>query len=130
MKLRLTYLRKNAKLTQKELAEKIGTTASTISKYEQGQLEPSLEMLEKMADLFGVSMDFLLGYREKPTNITVQQSNDADGDHDYLCILNTHGNRERVYIPPEKQDRFRVLVFSAFPELFDGTLSTKSLLSR
>ena len=121
MKLRLAYLRRNAKMSQKDLAEKIGSTASTISKYENGTLEPNLDTLERMADLFGVSMDFLLGYREKPTNITGQQPDDADGDHDYLYILNTHGNRERVYIPPEKQDRFRVLIFSAFPELFDET---------
>lgn len=119
MKLRLTYLRKNAKLTQKELADKLGTTASTISKYEQGQLEPNLDIIEKMADLFGVSIDFLLGYKEKPTNLTGQQPEEPDGNHDYLYILNTSGNRERVYIPPEKQDRFRVLIFSAFPELFD-----------
>ncbi len=59
---RLKYLRNSKKLTQKELAEKLGlNNTSTISKYESGDATPSFEIIDKIADLFGVSVDYLMG---------------------------------------------------------------------
>lgn len=52
--------RMQLKLTQKELAKEIGVEQTTISKYEQGILEPNIEALVKLAKLFGISVDELL----------------------------------------------------------------------
>lgn len=57
---KIKTLRKERKLTQKELAHKIGVTASTITKYEIGQLEPNLEVLNKIADIFNISISDLI----------------------------------------------------------------------
>lgn len=57
---KIKTLRKERKLTQKELAHKIGVTASTITKYEIGQLEPNLEALNKIADIFNISISNLI----------------------------------------------------------------------
>ena len=62
---RLRQLRKEANLTQKDLAAKLGLAFSTISMYERGIREPDFETTEAIADYFNVSMDFLLG---KSTN--------------------------------------------------------------
>ena len=57
---KLKELRKIHGLTQTELGNKIGTTKSTISMYENGLHEPDLETLRKLADIFNVSVDLLL----------------------------------------------------------------------
>lgn len=57
----LKYLRMRDKLSQSELAEKLGVSKSTISMYEVGKREPDFEVLETIADFFNVDMNFLLG---------------------------------------------------------------------
>jgi transcriptional regulator with XRE-family HTH domain len=58
---RLATLRKEAGLTQKELADKLGVSRGTIGMYEIGQRDPDTETLQKLSDIFGVSVDYLLG---------------------------------------------------------------------
>lgn len=62
----LQYLRVNAKLTQSELANKLGLAPSTIGMYETGRREPSFEILELIADYFNVDMNFLIGKQPLP----------------------------------------------------------------
>ena len=52
--------REEKKMTQVEVAEVLGVKPATISKYEAGTLEPNIESLKKLAELFGVSVDELL----------------------------------------------------------------------
>ena len=58
---RLRELRFRYGLTQNELAEIIGIKRNTYSDWETGKTEPSFENLIKLADLFEVSLDCLLG---------------------------------------------------------------------
>lgn len=58
---RLKTLRKEKKLTQKELAEQIGISQKSYSHWETGKNEPSFENLINLADLLEVSLDCLLG---------------------------------------------------------------------
>lgn len=60
-KKRLSDERKNAKLTQTEMAERLGIKQPSYIRYENGTSEPSLETLAKIADILEVSVDFLLG---------------------------------------------------------------------
>ena len=57
---RLRKVRKSKKLTQKEVADFIGNKCNTISDWETGKNEPSLEKLIVLADFFEVSLDWLL----------------------------------------------------------------------
>lgn len=68
----LKKLRKSKKLTQDELADLLCVSRSAISLYETGRREPDCAMLSKMADVFGVSVDFLLGRIAFEENIMVQ----------------------------------------------------------
>jgi len=58
-KISLEAARVNAKLTQKELAEKLGVSNGTIVNWEKGETEPSLSQLRMISELSGIPMDFL-----------------------------------------------------------------------
>lgn len=55
----LKELRLKSGLNQKELGDRLGLSKSTISMYELGEREPSLEILEAIADYFNVDMNTL-----------------------------------------------------------------------
>lgn len=59
-------LRRERGLSQQELAQKTGLSASSIGMYEQGRRKPSFEVLELFADTFNVDMDYLLGRVVEP----------------------------------------------------------------
>lgn len=59
---RLRQLRREYNFTQTKLAKMLGYGASTVSNYESGKNEPSITDLIKLADIFQVSLDYLLGY--------------------------------------------------------------------
>ncbi|MCH5385349.1 XRE family transcriptional regulator [Limosilactobacillus reuteri] len=67
MNTKLLSLRKGAGLTQSELAQKIGVTIQTISRWENGMSIPSPKRIKQMADLFNVdgSDIFLSSYTTK-----------------------------------------------------------------
>lgn len=65
--LRLKELRQERRLTQGQVAERIGVTASIISAYENAIRMPSYEALLKLVRLYGVSSDYLLGISGKRT---------------------------------------------------------------
>lgn len=56
--------KKKKKLSQEEVAEKVYTSRSNISKYENGQLEPNLQTLKRMCELYRVSADEILGIKK------------------------------------------------------------------
>ena len=56
----ITELRKKAGMTQARLAEEIGYSDKSISKWERGEGVPDIICLKNMADLFGVSVDYFL----------------------------------------------------------------------
>lgn len=58
---RLKTLRNNEQITQKQLAKHLGVGRPTIAGYETKGIQPSYETLNKIADYFKVSTDYLLG---------------------------------------------------------------------
>ena len=59
--LKLAQLRKNADMTQSDLAERLNVTRQAVSKYEIGDSFPDVTILVTMAEVFGVSVDELIG---------------------------------------------------------------------
>lgn len=67
---KLTELRKKNKLTQLEVAEKLNYSDKAVSKWEQGESLPGIEVLCKLSELYGVSLDYLVGKENgKPQRI-------------------------------------------------------------
>lgn len=64
---RIVKLRKGKKITQEELANRIGVTRSALSQYELGTRQPDYETLQRMATFFDVSTDYLLGHSDVPS---------------------------------------------------------------
>lgn len=64
----LIEMRKYHNWSQEELAEKIGVSRQTLSKYETGESLPDIEKCKLLADLFGVTIDDLICY-EKSENL-------------------------------------------------------------
>lgn len=59
--MRLKELRQNRNITQGKLAEALNLARSTVAMYESGSSEPDFSTLQKIADYFNVSIDYLLG---------------------------------------------------------------------
>jgi transcriptional regulator with XRE-family HTH domain len=62
---RITIVRKQLKLSQDDLAKKIGTSAPIVGRYEREEIKPSIDVAAKIADALGVSIDYLLGNSDK-----------------------------------------------------------------
>lgn len=55
--------RQNAKLSQRAVAETLGISLRGYQQYEQGLFEPNIEKLIKLADMFGITVDELIGHK-------------------------------------------------------------------
>lgn len=55
----LESARVNAKLTQRELAEKLNVSVGTVNNWENGRSEPTLSQLRKISEISGIPMDFI-----------------------------------------------------------------------
>ena len=51
--------------SQQEVADRAGLNKMTISQYENGKRKPSFEVIEALAEIFHVDMNYLLGYTDK-----------------------------------------------------------------
>jgi transcriptional regulator with XRE-family HTH domain len=74
---KLKDLRKQAGMTQQELATKLGITKSVVSYYELSERTPSPEILKDLAIIFRVSADYLLGI-ERTKTIDVSDLSDDE----------------------------------------------------
>lgn len=70
----LISLRKQMKLTQLELAEKINYSDKAVSKWERGESIPDVTVLMTIASLFGVTLDFLVTEHAEPEIVAEQTS--------------------------------------------------------
>ncbi|WP_326200859.1 helix-turn-helix domain-containing protein [Dysosmobacter sp.] len=63
---RIRDLREDNDWKQEYVAEKIGITQTTYSKYELGKVNIPLDMMIRLADLYHVSVDYLVGRTDEP----------------------------------------------------------------
>lgn len=68
----LNKYRKQKGLSQEELAFRLGVSRQSVSKWESGQSTPELERIIEIADLFGISLDELIGH-ESNDYVTVDR---------------------------------------------------------
>lgn len=69
---RLLNLRKERGWSQPELGKQVGTSGAIIGRYERGEITPSIEVAKKLADAFGVTLDFLVGDKDVPNILNDQ----------------------------------------------------------
>ena len=64
---KIRCLREHYGITQTQLAERLGVTKSAVNAWETGTNSPSLTYIIKLAQIYGVSTDYLLGVNERLT---------------------------------------------------------------
>lgn len=69
--LRLKQLRENRNLSQQYLADVMFTSQTSIYNYENGVVEPTIDMLKRLADFFDVSVDYLIGHSDNPKRVEI-----------------------------------------------------------
>ena len=83
----LRELRTLAGITQKELAEKIRSTQTTIGKYERGELEPSIDTLKLFSRIFEVSVDYIIGNSDDLGVISIANEKSPSLSKDELELI-------------------------------------------
>ena len=74
----ITSLRKNAKITQLELANSLNYSDKAVSKWERGESLPDIAVIKQIADFFGVTVDYLLTeehreFKEQKLKVSARQ---------------------------------------------------------
>lgn len=87
----ITELRKSRQLTQLELAEKLNYSDKTISKWERGDGLPDLKTICRMAEIFGVSVDYFVTEGASEEIKTYSAPKEEKGYHILISLLGTAG---------------------------------------
>ena len=91
---RIVGYRKAMGLTQDQLAEKLGVTAQAVSKWENDQSCPDITMLPKLAEIFGVTTDALLGREGAEQKVTVHTAEVVEDDEEKADVHVRNGGWE------------------------------------
>ncbi len=134
----MRILRKNKKITMKQLGKDIGVSESTISLYETGQRDPDNATVIKLADYFGVTVDYLLGRSGASSPVMMSSSYTPDALVQFPVIgsikagydgqVEEFGTGEYITLPIEMLNGrpagdylvFQVRGNSMYPKLLDG----------
>jgi len=116
----LANLRKELNMSQAELAEKLGVSQQTISKYERGTREPDNETLAKLAEIFDCSIDYLLGKTDirNPYKDFIEKAKEQYGPRGKKQAEELLQNIQSLFdggeLPDEDKDEF----FRAITEIY------------
>lgn len=94
----LKEARENKNFNQGELSSILGFSRQTISNYEQGLSEPNLKTLVQIADIFDVSLDYLLGRTRQEKNPYLIKTYEEIDIRDQIFTLLKDKEREELKI--------------------------------
>ena len=113
---RLKDLREDNDLTQNHLSKKLNITAASISRWETGQSNPDYDTLIKLAKLYNVSIDYLLGLSEiKTYKNEFEFISDLDLSNEELM------KKYNLYLGNEKIDKKDLQIFIELTRKIKGT---------
>ena len=118
---RIIENRKRLGLTQDRLAEQLGVTAQAVSKWENDQSCPDITMLPKLAEIFGISTDELLGIQKAHQAEVVSEKPDAG------IQVNHEGGRWEFNYDGGRKSKFGMAVWLL---LVGGLLLATNVLGR
>ncbi|OSA84121.1 transcriptional regulator [Clostridium botulinum] len=87
---RLKELREEKQLTQEELGKFLNVSRQAISSYESEDTEPSISNLIKLADIFNVSLDYLLGRTKERYNLNLKDKKNKELLLDLIKVIEKH----------------------------------------
>lgn len=98
----LVSLRKMKQMSQEQLAEAVGVSRQTISKYETGEALPDIDKCKAMAELFDVSLDDLVNYDKQASGLGIPPK----GKH--MFGLAKVGDKGQIVIPAKARKIFGI----------------------
>ncbi len=124
---RLYELRKKNGLSQEALAEKLGISRQSVSKWERAESSPDTDNLIALAKLYGVSLDELLLGEKKEENPAEDETSQENGD-DNADILSDEGEYQKyvdegynfIKVDSEDGDRVRIGTRGVYVQSKDG----------
>lgn len=99
----LKKLRQEIGLTQQSLAKELNTSQQSVYKYEHHITEPDISILKNMADVFNVSVDYLIGHSTWPHKI--QEVHPADLNQEEFSLVEKYRS-----LPPSSREIFSQLL--------------------
>ncbi|MBQ7628898.1 MAG: helix-turn-helix domain-containing protein [Selenomonadaceae bacterium] len=97
---RIYRSRKALGMTQETLAEKLGITPQSVSRWENGQSRPDVDMLPRLAAFFGITIDALFGYKAENLKITQYEKNHQNQKIYSKCAANKLALDVLNFLPP------------------------------
>lgn len=105
LKDRIKYLRKDANLKQTDLAEILNVARATVSGYETKGKEPDIDKLLILADLFNVSLDYLLTGKHSQPNVSFET---------FLSEKDLDSTVHNLYSELNYQDKTHILKYLSY----------------
>lgn len=82
---RLKALRESIGISQAKMAKAIGSTQSSVNRYENEQSTPSVELFRRYADYFDVSLDYIFARTDKPQGETYEFKHKVAPEREEMC---------------------------------------------
>ena len=93
--------RRNLKMTQDQLAEKLSVSPQAVSKWENDVSYPDIELLPKLSDIFGISIDRLFSKEDEPETayIKPEERKDIDKMLFKINVISHDGDKVKINLP-------------------------------
>lgn len=91
---RIAILRRESGMKQSDLSEILNVSQQTISKYENGKIDPDPETLRKLSELFNVSVDYIIGNSSKRDHSELTAKNERDISKTLDVLMEQIENKE------------------------------------
>lgn len=111
---RLKSLRAKMKLSQQALSERVGLNRATYARYETDDNQADYETLQKLADFFEVSIDYLLGRTDNPTVNGIEKKSAFEFSDEDRPL--TKGDVEELFADDPEGKELMLLMMELPPE--------------
>lgn len=96
---RIQRLRKEKGLTQNQIADQVGVSAQAVSKWENDQATPDIDILVKLSEIYDVSLDELLGKEVKTKLVEKPSKKDFEQMILKIIVTSQDGDKVRINLP-------------------------------
>ena len=122
---RLANLRREHNLTQNDIADRLNISAQAVSKWENDLTSPDIDTLLKLADIFDITVDELLGKKKKETlYVPTEERKDINKLMLRIRVLSADGDKVNVNLP---MPAVKILVNNNTVNMFSGNKALEGI---
>ncbi|MBQ9037390.1 MAG: helix-turn-helix transcriptional regulator [Erysipelotrichaceae bacterium] len=122
---RLANLRREHNLTQNDIADRLNISAQAVSKWENDLTSPDIDTLLKLADIFDITVDELLGKKKKETlYVPTEERKDINKLMLRIRVLSADGDQVNVNLPMQA---VKILVNNNTVNMFSGNKALEGI---